>query len=76
MTFRFVPSLSDAVLQMLMATYTHGEKPALRHRTHGIVLSHQGHKICKFLSVTRVTVSSGLLPGRHRASKSFKISHA
>ncbi len=32
MAFRFVPPLSDADHQALMATYTYGEKPALRRR--------------------------------------------
>lgn len=45
MTFRFVLPLSDTDLQALIATYTHGKKPALRRRAHAIVLSHQGHTI-------------------------------
>lgn len=60
MTIRFVPPLSDTDLKALMATYTHGEKLALRRQIHAIVLSHQGHtinQICKILSVTRETVS-------------------
>ncbi len=43
-----------------MATYTHGEQPALRRRAHAIVLNHQSHTIDligKILSVTRETVS-------------------
>lgn len=33
MKFRFVLPLSDTNIQPLIATYTHGKKPALRLRT-------------------------------------------
>ncbi|CDG51711.1 hypothetical protein HALA3H3_250023 [Halomonas sp. A3H3] len=79
MAFRFVPPLSDADHQALMATYTYGEKLALRRRAHAIVLSHQGHtidQICKILSVIRETVSLWFDAWEAQASKGSGTSHA
>ncbi|WP_369127984.1 helix-turn-helix domain-containing protein [Halomonas flagellata] len=44
-----------------MKAYRYAEKPALRRRAHGILLSHKGHtieQICEILSVIRNTVSA------------------
>lgn len=61
MRHRFIPSLTDAEQQALMDAYRYADKPALRRRAHGILLSHKGHtisQICDILSVTRDTVAS------------------
>lgn len=61
MRYRFVTPLTNTEQEALMAAYRYAEKPALRRRAHGILLSHSGHtieQICEILSVTRNTVAS------------------
>ncbi|SEN25915.1 Transposase [Vreelandella aquamarina] len=61
MRHRFVTPLTTAEQEALMDTYRYAEKPALRRRAHGILLSHKGHtigQICEILVVTRNTVAS------------------
>ncbi|WP_406565596.1 IS630 family transposase [Halomonas jincaotanensis] len=63
MKFRFVATLSDTDLQVLMEAYQQGEKPAFRRRAHAIVLSHKGHtidQISDILGATRETVANWL----------------
>lgn len=58
---RFVRALTSAEQEALMETYWYAEKPALRRRAHGILLSHKGHtieQICEILCVTRNTVAA------------------
>lgn len=60
---RFVSPLSDAEIQALSDACEHGEKPALRRRAHGILLSNNGHtlnQISKKLAVRRDTVGRWL----------------
>lgn len=50
MAFRFVTPLSDADHLALMATYTYGEKPALRRRAHAIVVLDNAVSIARLIS--------------------------
>lgn len=60
---RFVSPLSEAEVQALSDAREHGEKPALRRRAQGILLSNDGHtinQISEMLAVRRDTVARWL----------------
>jgi hypothetical protein len=57
---KFASPLSDTDLQALNDAYMQGEKPTLRRRAHGILLSNKGYtinQISDILAVKRGTVS-------------------
>lgn len=63
MARRFVTPLTESEQQLLTSAYHHGEKRALRHRAHAILLSDQGHtinQISEILQVWRDAVSRWL----------------
>ena len=63
MKFRFLETLSDTNLQVLMDAYQQGEKPAFRRRAHAIMLSHKGYtmvQISDILGATRETAANWL----------------
>lgn len=68
MTRRFVTPLTHPEQQALTSAYQHGEKGALRRRTHAILLSHQGHTIRESQSQKKRKPTGCWLPSGSRES--------